>query len=108
MLAETGVDGVSVARGAIGNPWIFQQARALLAGERKPALPSVTEQAAVLAEHYRLAVEIYGDRCGPQMRKFGIKYASLHPAGEQVREAFIGVTSLADWTAVLDRWYQGL
>ena len=32
MIAETGVDGVTAARGAIGNPWIFSQARALLAG----------------------------------------------------------------------------
>jgi len=32
MLQETGVDGVSVARGAIANPWIFSQLRALLTG----------------------------------------------------------------------------
>src|SRR5262245_47923716 len=32
MIRFTGVDGVTVARGAIGNPWIFQQARALAAG----------------------------------------------------------------------------
>jgi tRNA-dihydrouridine synthase len=29
MIEYTGVDGVTVARGAIGNPWVFAQARAL-------------------------------------------------------------------------------
>ena len=33
MLQDTGVHGVSVARGCIGNPWIFHQARQLMAGE---------------------------------------------------------------------------
>jgi tRNA-dihydrouridine synthase B len=39
------------------------------------------------------------------MRKFGIKYAALHPQHLQVREAFTRVRTLADWQAALDRWY---
>ena len=39
MIQQTGVDGVTVARGAIGNPWIFQQAHALLNGEPLPPAP---------------------------------------------------------------------
>src|SRR5437764_4653671 len=88
MLAETGVDGVWVARGAIGNPWIFAQARALAAGHPLPAPPSLFEQRDVLREHYRLAEQIYGpDHCGKQMRKFGIKYSRLHPQAQAVRDA---------------------
>ncbi len=102
---ETGVDGVSVARGAIGNPWIFEQARALAAGVVLPP-PSLHRQRDVIAEHYRLSEEIYGpSRCCRVMRKFGIKYARLHPQSRQVRDAFVAVTQPAHWRAVLDRWY---
>ena len=81
MIRETGVDGVTVARGAIGNPWIFAQARALAAGLPLPPPPSVHEQREVIREHYRLAEEVYGPQaCGRQMRKFGIKYCAIAPA----------------------------
>lgn len=105
MFAETGVDGVAVARGAIGNPWIFRQIRALAEGhEISP--PSLHQQREVIAEHYRLAGEIYGEkRCCALMRKFGIKYSRLHPQAEKVREVFVAVKEPDDWRAVLEKWY---
>jgi nifR3 family TIM-barrel protein len=105
MLRQTGVDGVTVARGAIGNPWIFSQTRALAAGKPLPPPPSIREQADVIREHYRLSEQLYGQRCGALMRKFGIKYSALHPKFERVREEFIQVRGRQDWEAVLDRWY---
>jgi tRNA-dihydrouridine synthase B len=105
MLRSTGVDGVSVARGAIGNPWIFQQARALAVGVVLPP-PSLHQQREVIAEHYRLSEEIYGpSRCCRVMRKFGIKYAQLHPQARQVRDAFVAVSQPSHWRAVLEQWY---
>jgi tRNA-dihydrouridine synthase B len=107
MIAQTGVDGVTAARGAIGNPWIFPQARALAAGLPLPEPPSVHQQRAVIAEHYRLADELYGPEVSSRhMRKFAIKYSQLHPAGRAVRDAFVAVKCPDEWRAVFDQWYR--
>jgi nifR3 family TIM-barrel protein len=106
MIAQTGIDGVTVARGAIGNPWIFSQCRALASGQPLPPPPSLHEQRDVMLEHFQLAQELYGDeRAGAHMRKFGIKYAAGHPQHLLVREALTRVRCLADWRVVLDQWY---
>lgn len=106
MMQETDVDGVTVARGCIGNPWIFQQARALFAGQPIPPPPSLFEQREVILEHFRLAEELYGeDRAGVPMRKFGIKYSQLHPESLAVRAEFAKVKNLQEWKNVLEKWY---
>jgi tRNA-dihydrouridine synthase len=106
MIAQTGVDGVTVARGAIGNPWIFGQAKALSEGKPLPDPPSLLEQKEILLEHFSLAQSLYGpDRVGKLMRKFGIKYAILHPDFQGVRSAFVKVKNLEQWKAALDQYY---
>ncbi len=106
MLHFTGVDGATVARGAIGNPWIFSQVRALAAGLPLPAPPSLHEQRDVICEHFRLAEELYGPvRCLPDMRKFAIKYSQLHPLHKEVRADFCSVQQPGGWQDVLAKWY---
>ncbi|MBX3412460.1 MAG: tRNA-dihydrouridine synthase [Pirellulales bacterium] len=106
MMRQTGVDGVTAARGAIGNPWIFAQARALAVGQPLPPPPSLFEQRDVIREHYRLAEEIYGpDLSGRQMRKFGIKYSRLHPQSNEVRDAFVAVSRNEQLNTVIERYY---
>jgi nifR3 family TIM-barrel protein len=106
MYTETGVDGIWIARGAIGNPWIFQEFAALLRGEELPAPPGIHEQRQALLEHFGLAVEIYGEALASrQMRKIAIKYSKLHPNGPEVWREFIAVKNQAEWDQVLARHY---
>jgi len=104
---ESGVDGLALARGVIGNPWLFREIFALLRGEQKPEPPSLAEQHEVLTEHFRLSVELYGEsRAATTMRAFGVKYCLLHPSFEQVRLDFVRVKTAADWNDVLEKWYR--
>jgi len=105
MIRETGVDGVTVARGAIGNPWIFQQARALAAGRPLP-LPDLAEQRRVLQMQFDLHLEYNPAKAVGTMRKFGIKFAALHPNHEDVRNAFAKIRTQADWDVLLDESYR--
>lgn len=106
MIAQTGMNGVTVARGAIGNPWVFGQARALAEGRPLPAPPGLHEQKAVLLEHFGLALELYGEEAGSRhMRKTAIRYAQSHPQPLAVRDAFVRIKSQAEFRAVLDVWY---
>jgi tRNA-dihydrouridine synthase len=101
------VDIVWIARVAIGNPWIFEQARRLLHNpqvELPP--PSIHQQREALREHFEIAHQIHGEAlAGRRMRKQGIKYARFHPRSIEVKEAFIRVSSMRDWISVLDQFY---
>jgi tRNA-dihydrouridine synthase B len=107
MHRETGVDMIWIARGAIGNPWIFDHARTLL--ENPNAIippPTIAQQRDALTEHFHIAMQIHGESmAGRRMRKMGIKYSRFHPQSADVKREFIEVQSLRDWQAVLDRWY---
>lgn len=105
MLEITGVSAVSVARGCIGNPWIFRQARQLMAGEEATE-PTLAEQRAALEMHFDLAVSLHGEKhASRMMRKFGIKFSHHHPRSDEVRRAFIACSSVDDWRGVLDAQY---
>ncbi|WP_182871069.1 tRNA dihydrouridine synthase [Rhodopirellula sp. JC639] len=106
MIDQTGIDGVTVARGAIGNPWIFQQARALAAGRPLPEPPTLFQQAAVMREHFALCEQTYGEARAPLlMRKFAIKYSQSHPQYETVRLSLVKLKTRADFEAALQLHY---
>lgn len=90
MLRETGVDGVTVARGCIGNPFVFGQIRDLLAG--RPALrPTGAMQRAALLRHWQLAIPFYGGerQALPHARMHAIKFGQYHRDPVWARERLV-------------------
>lgn len=60
-LNESGADGAAIGRGCLGNPWIFQQARALATGGPALALPSWSERARALLQLVAAEFDFYGN-----------------------------------------------
>jgi tRNA-dihydrouridine synthase B len=108
MLRHTGVDGVSVARGAIGNPWIFRQAQDLASG-REPYSPDLTEQARVIRMQLELCQQIFDQKKSlATIRKHSIKFARMHPQSHTTRIAFAAAKSLGEWqTAIMELYEDG-
>jgi tRNA-dihydrouridine synthase B len=66
---ETGCDGIMIARGAQGNPWIFKQIAQILNGDRVQ-LPMAEEKIGMAINHVKQAVEYYGEnKAVREMRK---------------------------------------
>ncbi len=78
MVAETGVDGVLIGRAAVGNPWIFEEAAALVRGET-PRIHDVDERRAVILEHLDMLTRLKEDELRHCNRRHTAEVtASLH------------------------------
>ncbi|MDP3041733.1 MAG: tRNA dihydrouridine synthase DusB [Candidatus Omnitrophota bacterium] len=75
MLEETGCDGLAVARGSLGNPWIFKEIKEYLKSGKIIHRPKEENIAKVLREHLDSSLDFYGERNGVVIfRKFYIWY----------------------------------
>jgi len=62
ILDYTGADIAMIARGALGDPWIFEQAAALLKNEEIPQKPPIGERAKVALKQFEMATEHKSER----------------------------------------------
>jgi nifR3 family TIM-barrel protein len=109
MRKHTGCAGVMVGRGAFGNPWIFRDAQALLAGQPRPILPDARERFRVALQHAGLALRLQGDsrKTVIEFRKhLGWYTKGLHGASE-LRQRLFQVETMTEaeqiFYAYLDR-----
>lgn len=82
---ETGVDGVLIGRGALGNPWLFGQVKTLMQGE-EVRLPSLEERVATALRHYDMLLKWKPQRVAVnEMRKHIGWYVSGLRGAAQLR-----------------------
>ena len=62
ILKYTGADMAMIGRAAFGNPWIFQQCAAALAGEEVPPFPPLAERCDTAVEQFRLSAAHKGEK----------------------------------------------
>jgi tRNA-dihydrouridine synthase B len=68
-LVQSGADGVMIGRGAYGKPWLLGQAIDWLVHGKRRADPDLSEQYAVIVEHYHAMLDLYGSEVGVNMAR---------------------------------------
>ncbi len=102
MVKNTGCDGVMLARGALGNPWLYRECQAALAGEELDARPTVADRAEVLREHFALMRGLYGDDSATRRaRKVIAWFIKGVAGGAELRDRGMRVSSPADMEALI-------
>ena len=107
---ETGVDGVAIGRGCLGNPWLFRDLACAFEGREIPGPPPQEEVVAVVREHFHLLREHFREHDRQailRMRKFGAWYASGFPGAAEFRRRFQRVDSEEDLEEILGAWLSG-
>ena len=62
ILRYTKADMAMIGRGCFGNPWLFQQAKAVLEGRPVPPLPPLKERCGTAVRQIELSVRQHGER----------------------------------------------
>ncbi len=100
------VDGVMIARAALGRPWLFQQAAAALRGAPIPPDPSPVEQRDCMLRHFALVIERFGEEKGTLlMRKFACCYAQGRHGARHFRTHVGRVNTPAEFHRVVAEYF---
>jgi len=108
MRDHTGCDGIMIARGSHGAPWIFRQARAALAGAPVPPDPEAGERFRIVLEHARLAIawEDEEEKAMIEFRKHLGWYTKGLPNGKALRQELFAVKRLAEAERLLEGYLE--
>jgi tRNA-dihydrouridine synthase B len=100
---DYGVDAVMIGRAAIGNPWLFREAKAHMAGEEMPDLPSINDKIDLLIRHLHMSYQRKGDerRAMLEMRRQITAYLKGIPGVASLRKELMELMEVAKIEAKL-------
>jgi nifR3 family TIM-barrel protein len=102
-MRESGVDGIMVGRGSLGNPWLIAQIADLMEGRDMRSLPAEADRLRFCIVHYRAMVDELGEsRAVPQMRKHVALYLKGIPGAAVLRERIMRIDSAAEAIDVIE------
>lgn len=105
MMSQTGCDAVMIARGGMGNPWLFREALALLRGDAPPVV-TPEERGRTARHHLELFIQTFGERIAVrEMRKHLAWYAKGVPGAARFRATVNDMETVADALAAIAQFF---
>lgn len=107
MMDKTGCDMVMIARGMLGNPWIFREALALWKGEEKPNRPTKSEKIDTIFGHLDLLTDAKGEYVAVrEMRKHFGWYLKGEPGASLMRCQVNKATTIKDLKNMVSSFFE--
>lgn len=106
MFQNTGVDGIMIGRGALGNPWIFREIQYFLETGKELKPPTKEEKLEIIKQHIELAVEEKGDIAVKELRKHISWYTKNMANSTDFRSSINKIESKEELITKIDEYFK--